>query len=100
MRVITLAILVMAISAGGGAGRAYASPCHQLTIARTVPLSFGAPFDVLAEGTAPLITGDCVDAGIAVSVGEEGQAVYRYAYVVDGGQWKKVELGGTPSAGD
>jgi hypothetical protein len=100
MRTITFAILVTVISACGGAGPAYASPCHQFTIALAVPPGFGVPFDVLSDGNAPLITGDCADGGIAVSVGTPGQAVYRYGYVTDGGQWKKVELGGTSYGGD
>jgi hypothetical protein len=100
MRAIAFAILTLAISGWGGAGRVYASPCHQFTIARTVPLGFGTPFDVLSEGNAPFITGDCGDAGIAVSVGAPGQAVYRYGYIADQGQWKKLELAGTASGGD
>ena len=100
MRAIACAILAMAIWACGGAERAYASPCHQFTIARAVPLGFGVPYDVLSEGNAPLITGDCTEGGIAVSVGAPGQAVYRYGYLLDGGQWTKLELGGTPSGGD
>jgi hypothetical protein len=100
MRAITIALLVMVIAAGAGAGRADASPCHQFTVARAVPLGFGVPFDVLSEGNAPLITGDCADDGVAVSVGEPAQAVYRFAYIADGGRWKRVELHGTPYAGD
>jgi hypothetical protein len=77
MRLRAIAILVV-ISVCAVAGRVYASPCHQFTIARSVPLGFGTPFDVLSESNAPLVTGDCADAGIAVSVGASGQAVYRY----------------------
>jgi hypothetical protein len=100
MRAITFALLVMMISAAAWAGRAYASPCHQFTVASAVPSGFGVPFDVLSEGNAPLITGDCTDGGVAVSVGAETQAVYRYGYIVDGGQWKRLELAGAPYTGD
>jgi hypothetical protein len=99
MRLRAIAILVV-ISVCAVAGRVYASPCHQFTIARSVPLGFGTPFDVLSESNAPLVTGDCADAGIAVSVGASGQAVYRYGYLADQGQWKKLELAGTPYGGD
>jgi hypothetical protein len=100
MQAITCAILVVLILAFGSAGRAHAAPCHQFTIARTVPPGFGAPFDVLSEGNAPLITGDCAAAGIAVSVGTQGQKVYRYGYIADRGQWQKLELAGTPYGDD
>jgi hypothetical protein len=100
MQAITAAILLAAISVCSGAGRAYAAPCHQFTIARTVPAGFGTPFDVLSEGNAPQITGDCAGPGIAVSVGVQGQAVYRYGFLADGGQWQKLELAGAPHSGD
>jgi hypothetical protein len=100
MRAIAFAVVVMVAWACGGAGRAHASPCHQLTIADTVPLGFGAPFDVLSESSAPLITGNCTGAGIALSVGVQGQVVYRYGYVADRGHWQRVQLGGTPYAAD
>ncbi len=94
-----LAPTVGTVSMSGWVGGAPAVPCHQYTIARAVPIGFGMPFDVLSPENAPLITGDCTEGGVSVTVGDGNQAVYRFGYVADGGVWKKITLTGDAALG-
>ena len=83
-------------------GSARATDCYLLTIAGTVPIGFGMPFDMLSPYNEPVVTGDCTEEGIQVKVGSDYgvQAVYHEGYVWRAGEWQTIDFTGQANGDD
>ena len=103
-RTLTWALFFLFVSMVVPAGvRAFWGACSGIAPGGAVPAGYGAPYDVVGNTGALLISGKCKlnEPQVRVSVGD-GRAttyIYRDSYVWRGTSWTKVALDGTERIG-
>ncbi len=105
-RTLSLSVLFLlfaVVPAPRAAGQELRGGCSSIVPGAAVPAGYGAPYDVVGNTGALLITGKCTlnEPRVRVSVGD-GRAttyIYRDSYVWRGTSWEKVALNGTERIG-
>ncbi len=85
------------------AGQEFWGPCSSIAPGGAVPAGYGAPYDVVGNTGALLISGKCTlnEPRVRVSVGDGRATTYIYqdSYFWNGVSWEKVFLGGAERVG-